>query len=232
MAEIVRANIERDFPGTYHSEEHFDNSDFTGGADLIERRYKNIAGTVKTEKEARQEFGKLLHAIQDFYSHSNYVDAYICSVNPGIEGMDKMKMIGKIPLWDRKSVGSHKELVPNPRSDNPLEIPGAREITVDDYKAFGFPLFSGTYPSEKPEKISHENLNKDFDASTSIAPEDRIGSSLVGIGTVRGRIRLATGETLHKVARDVAERQTTAEFERFFTEAKKNPNLKDVDVLK
>ncbi|XP_067311984.1 von Willebrand factor A domain-containing protein 7 [Pseudorasbora parva] len=71
-------NVLRDIaniPGQY-PEEHFDNETFKKGKRSITRRMKAI--TKKIEKyefdDAREELGKVLHTVQDFYSHSDWIE--------------------------------------------------------------------------------------------------------------------------------------------------------------
>ena len=74
---------------TYHqfqSKAHFDNCDFKGALDYIQKLYdeaQNLALRAKKENEevknetiklAMFSLGQALHAIQDFYAHSNYVE--------------------------------------------------------------------------------------------------------------------------------------------------------------
>lgn len=74
---------------------HFDNSLFADGLAFMEEQHAIIARS-NNAHEMRAAFGKLTHAAQDFYSHSNYVDLWLEAnggfekTKPGdINGLDK-----------------------------------------------------------------------------------------------------------------------------------------------
>ena len=75
---LAEANRSADLGQEYsNAPSHFDSETLAEGSALIRRRLetatgKLIAGDVAA---ARLEFGKATHAVQDFFSHSNYVDA-------------------------------------------------------------------------------------------------------------------------------------------------------------
>ncbi|XP_077058616.1 von Willebrand factor A domain-containing protein 7 [Siphateles boraxobius] len=71
-------NVMRDIaniPGN-HPEEHFDNELFQKGRKSITTRMKAITKCIEKEKfdEAREELGKVFHTLQDFYSHSDWIE--------------------------------------------------------------------------------------------------------------------------------------------------------------
>jgi hypothetical protein len=75
MAEIVEANAAVDLDQT-KSELHFDGENFEGGQDrVLSLRVRCIAAlTEGADTEARSLLGQALHTIQDFYSHSSWVE--------------------------------------------------------------------------------------------------------------------------------------------------------------
>jgi hypothetical protein len=66
-----------------HPEYHFDDSAFEQGMRYIDRQNALISAalggspTPDQVRGAREAFGRLVHAAQDFYSHSNYVDLWL-----------------------------------------------------------------------------------------------------------------------------------------------------------
>ncbi|HSO27507.1 MAG TPA: hypothetical protein VLS48_05515 [Anaerolineales bacterium] len=62
-----------------HPEYHFDNNRLTAGASYIRRQRDLALHNLKQHKPrpAWQAFGRLLHAAQDFYAHTNYVRLWI-----------------------------------------------------------------------------------------------------------------------------------------------------------
>ena len=53
---------------------HFDGCDFLGSTNHINELYKKISAEDLTKPQARIDFGQILHTVQDFYSHSNWIE--------------------------------------------------------------------------------------------------------------------------------------------------------------
>ena len=67
-----------------HDEFHFDNNAFARSRSYIEEQRALIKPALEGERalSAWEAFGRLTHAAQDFYSHSNYVDLWlVCQPN-------------------------------------------------------------------------------------------------------------------------------------------------------
>lgn len=79
-ATITRANLRQDWPrGQLHPEYHFDNSAFAEGEATIGQQRQIVLDSLTTNnrEEALAAFGRLLHARQDFYAHSNWVRLWV-----------------------------------------------------------------------------------------------------------------------------------------------------------
>lgn len=77
---ITRANLRQDWPrGQLHPEYHFDNSAFAAGETFIsqQRQAARRALSAKNREAALAALGRLLHARQDFYAHSNWVRLWV-----------------------------------------------------------------------------------------------------------------------------------------------------------
>lgn len=74
IAAIAQANVDQDrlILLLTHLEYHFDNDLFAEGLAYIEE-CRQVAARATTADEAWAAFGRLTHAAQDFYAHSNYV---------------------------------------------------------------------------------------------------------------------------------------------------------------
>jgi hypothetical protein len=97
------------FPGTPDSypfsdpTNHGDNSLFGDTFDFMNWRWENIrnvarAGICLTCEDLRtalEDFGKILHAIQDLYSHSTYIEMW----NERMNGFAELNAENTIPLW-------------------------------------------------------------------------------------------------------------------------------------
>jgi hypothetical protein len=88
---VIRANLgQDDLRGQFgHDEFHFDNNAFEQGRAYVEAQRARVLGALQAgdADAARAAFGRLTHAAQDFYAHSNYVDLWR-SRHPDAEDID------------------------------------------------------------------------------------------------------------------------------------------------
>ena len=85
-AVMIEANLRLDaFPDLFtHDEYHFDNNAFEGGRRFIDQQRSRVRPALEQGNAlaAWDAFGRLTHAAQDFYAHSNYVDLWLaCQPN-------------------------------------------------------------------------------------------------------------------------------------------------------
>lgn len=76
LTTITHANLRQDWPlGQLHPEYHFDSSTFAEGEAYISQQRQIALNllTANNRNEALSALGRLLHARQDFYAHSNWV---------------------------------------------------------------------------------------------------------------------------------------------------------------
>lgn len=85
---IIKANHRQDgiFTGLLgHPEYHFDGNKFEESWAFVKNQHGILQTTLKTNEEiekAWKAFGSLLHAVQDFYAHSNYVKLWLTKYSP------------------------------------------------------------------------------------------------------------------------------------------------------
>jgi hypothetical protein len=115
---IITANLGQDALRNQfgHPEFHFDDNAFRAGNDYIAAQRQTVLDTLQSGVDADpawQAFGRLIHAAQDFYAHSNYIqlwaDAYpvgelpepaqIGALDPEILQHPRLQS-GKVYLWD------------------------------------------------------------------------------------------------------------------------------------
>jgi len=81
MEKIIEANVNQDsLRGQIgHHEYHFDNNAFEKSYAYMEaQRALTVSSLMANDvPSAWSAFGRLLHAVQDFYAHSNYVDLWL-----------------------------------------------------------------------------------------------------------------------------------------------------------
>jgi hypothetical protein len=81
-----------DYPNQMVSEQHFDNNSFVEGVLLIDQLL-DIAKHSPDAADAARALGRAIHASQDFYAHSNYVEL---TAGGSLAGLPA----GQLPLWD------------------------------------------------------------------------------------------------------------------------------------
>ncbi|CAF2816456.1 unnamed protein product [Rotaria sp. Silwood2] len=91
---VAQQNINRDLLEIFNEATHFDNEKFDDGALLISQRLDAAMTNMmmKDYEKARESFGALLHTVQDFYSHSNWIEIGHRVPNKGI---GKYEILGR-----------------------------------------------------------------------------------------------------------------------------------------
>ena len=90
LDEIVAANLAQDawiYQLGTKAHYHFDNNGIAEGLSYIEGLHRTIAALAEEASRGQAQrvaFGRLCHAAQDFYAHSNYVDLWLAR-NGGLE---------------------------------------------------------------------------------------------------------------------------------------------------
>jgi len=86
MSEIIQANVNQDrLSGLIgHDEFHCDNNAFEKTYSYIEEQRAMVASSLQRGdvRSAWQAFGRFLHAVQDFYAHSNYITLWFDRFDP------------------------------------------------------------------------------------------------------------------------------------------------------
>jgi len=81
LQKIIAANVHQDRLSAQigHDEFHFDNNAFERSYAYIEAQRRLVTSSLQTDDvpSAWSAFGKLTHAVQDFYAHSNYIDLWL-----------------------------------------------------------------------------------------------------------------------------------------------------------
>lgn len=82
LAALVAANVETDVQFALVNANHFDDCNFSGGSQVVSshedaavKALDPSAVTPESDAEAIVNFARSLHAVQDFYAHSNWVES-------------------------------------------------------------------------------------------------------------------------------------------------------------
>lgn len=90
MSVITHANLSQDRLGGLigHDEFHFDNNAFEKTYAYIEEQRALVTSSLMSgdANSAWEAFGRLLHSVQDFYAHSNYVTLWVEACDPSTRG--------------------------------------------------------------------------------------------------------------------------------------------------
>jgi hypothetical protein len=201
---------------------HFDDcsfSDSVGHLNTVKGNIQNLLSQAASSADARKQiyllFGEQLHAVQDFYSHSNFVELQLAK-NPATVNPQDMQLAD----WSQVANGQSfvgpirtgyfyllENQVPRGTSISKLsaQFPAAHFKAVDDYCAFITCGVTGakwyiSYDTAIANATSnfdelHYYLNKDDEKM----PE--------------GFVKLSNGTSLHSVARDLAARETVRQWD-------------------
>jgi len=172
IQDIVDANalVDQD---QFHSSRHFDGESSPEGQNLVTGEFARIKTDLANNDTAGARFtlGQALHSIQDFYSHSNWVETVGAFPNPslGVPGV----VIGRLPQGTATCFAASSNLItPSPGLTSGYYGGEDRPKPSD-----GLPLFllgqgkcshGGSFDSSAD--IFGDGINKDSLLSTLVAP--------------------------------------------------------------
>ncbi len=93
---IIRANLHQDdlIRNLWIPEHHFVNNRFEASSLYIQKQRKIVIASLEQGgpvQQAWQAFGRLLHTVQDFYSHSNYIRLWARRLNGQLPSPDQVE---------------------------------------------------------------------------------------------------------------------------------------------
>ncbi|XP_070700001.1 von Willebrand factor A domain-containing protein 7-like [Pempheris klunzingeri] len=160
---IIFRNIRVDIRHALNGSFHFDEEMFVQGRNIITEGIQAVKASNKQEnfEAARQKLGEIFHSLQDFYSHSNWVELGNKNPNPNLIRSDTS--IGNIAAESRATC---RDCDGDDCRNNILEDIIAEGILTSGY--FGVVLFVSTKPKGK---CSHGGA---VDQTSSIEPKGGI----------------------------------------------------------
>ena len=86
IEQITDGNAYTDFAAFFDDSAHFTGDELAGSQQRVETYYRSVKIALEADKllTARIHLGTALHAIQDFYSHSNWIESGNGSTNPNV----------------------------------------------------------------------------------------------------------------------------------------------------
>ncbi|MBN3319139.1 VWA7 protein, partial [Atractosteus spatula] len=147
VGEVVRANAHMDFRSEMQSNPiyHFDSERIQGARDFLRWRWIQTLDsiTARDYQGAREGLGYLLHSLQDFYSHSNWVEMGHTEVNSDL-------LNSADQLVAAEDVQTCRECWDFSCKNNILEDVNSRKLLTTGY--------FGTDPKKPPGKCSHGGI--------------------------------------------------------------------------
>ncbi len=200
-----------------HPEFHYDNNKIIEANQYVEQQYEAIRGQgpnrASSYREVAEAFGRILHARQDFYSHSTFVENWLLRDVPQFTVYNFDIYFGTNTF--KNAIAANK--------DTPNKIPTfsfaqttqlipfeGKEVT--GFLAFEREVVTGYFDVGRGRSPTHARINKDHE------------------GTTRGGIRNALGQSLHSFAKAAASLQTSLEWGRFLKETAKPSSVGFPDI--
>ncbi|CAF4131402.1 unnamed protein product [Rotaria magnacalcarata] len=141
--EIALANIMTDLIYDPVSYTHFDNEEFENGVKFVTMLSQAVQSSMARLEwtQARMVFGFMLHSMQDFYSHSNWIELGMREPNKDLTAGRRLGSVADENTKTCKTcLGSDEDCVRN-------------NLRVDNYLTSGY--FAHFYPVKKPPGKCH-----------------------------------------------------------------------------
>lgn len=210
---IDAANTQQDIDHLDNPNAHFDDVSIPGSLAYIHQHWEagiEAAGT-GSNFEAVHRFGRLIHTVQDFYSHSNYIELHLA------RGLSPER----IPPadWNRLPAGIKTGYF------SPMEMSGWRQNCLDDMSAtfsglhfYGLEDFDRTY-IERQSLSQEEQYRRAVAYVTGQHDLLHLEVNKDNAKTYQGRIvHPPSGKNLHQIAYHVALRDTRRTWRRYLAE--------------
>jgi hypothetical protein len=173
---IQAANVATDVEHALDNANHFDDCNFTGGSKVVQdsqaeavAQLNPSVATPEADLAAVRAFGRSLHAVQDFYAHTNWVElGGTALVDSSLAAFPTLSPYSTIATSGFVVIQGNKPKRAALTRDERAPYPANAVVTVKlDKKPRAFGLISGTVDYEAgnfcPDSVAmtHEELNKD-----------------------------------------------------------------------
>lgn len=175
LTAIQAANVETDVEFLLVNANHFDDCNFTGGSAVVSSSQAEAVSQLDpstasptTDLAAIRAFGRSLHALQDFYAHTNWVElGGEVLVDASLGAFPTLSPYSKIPSSGFLVVQGAKPAHAALSRDEDAPYPQSAIVKAKVGKRWAPGLISGTVDYEEgnfcPNSVamSHDELNKD-----------------------------------------------------------------------
>lgn len=154
LRRVIRANLRQDLHQAT-SKFHFDNCAFAEGIEYINEQFELALFLCRSDEGAALEaFGRIIHALQDFYSHSNWIELFWPIITLWDETIPKGLVSGSTRLGKNKLKGApHHRHLNKDRPGNKADRDFKAKYGVSSYE-LAFNL------AEQHTKLAWERLTK------------------------------------------------------------------------
>ncbi|KYF78759.1 hypothetical protein BE17_46410 [Sorangium cellulosum] len=194
--EVIKAltigNVSTDATYHFNNEAHFDDCNFSGGAAFVAKKQAEAVkaldprvALLNGDALAMLAFSRSLHAVQDFYAHSNWVElGGDVLVDQSLTPFPALR-----PYSAVRSTGFIVVQGPKPREkavtrDDDAPYPEYAIVTVRERRTTAYGLVSGTVDYESgdfcppPVAMTHDELSKDKTSLTDRVEQHLAAKSL------------------------------------------------------
>jgi hypothetical protein len=175
LAALVVANVETDAQFVLVNANHFDDCNFSGGSEVVTSNQATAVGyldpastTPESDAQAIVHFARSLHALQDFYAHSNWVElGGDTLVDQSTSAFPTLSPYSAVPSSGFVIVQGEKPKNSALTRKGEAPYPTSAIVTVKLGKRRSPGLISGTVDYEAGDfcppsvAMTHEELNKD-----------------------------------------------------------------------
>lgn len=175
LTALQAADVATDVEFFLVSANHFDDCNFSGGAQVVKTSQAEAVAwldpsnaTVETDLLAIRAFGRSLHAVQDFYAHTNFVELGGAALLDATFGpFPNLTPYSTLPGTGFVIVQGSKPPRAALTRDDDAAYPGSARVRAKLAKTWASGLISGTVDYEPgnfcPASVamSHDELNKD-----------------------------------------------------------------------
>jgi hypothetical protein len=175
LTALQAANVATDIEFFLVNANHFDDCNFTGGSAVVSSSQAEAVAAldpaglpVESDALAIRAFGRSLHALQDFYAHTNWIElGGETLVDSSLEPFASLVPYSTVPSSGFVVVEGRKPKHASLSRDESASYPASAVVSAKVGKVRAPGLISGTVDYEEgnfcPDSVAmtHEELNKD-----------------------------------------------------------------------